>query len=60
MMYEISVIECANQRLEVDIINQETDESISIDENIDDVKMLYLVLKEYFEKKDIKSTQLKL
>lgn len=60
MMYEISVIECANQRLEVNIINQETDESISIDENIADVKMLYLVLKEYFEKKDTKSTQLKL
>jgi hypothetical protein len=60
MIYEISIIECANQRLEVDIINQETDESISIDENIDDVKMLYLVLKEYFEKKDTKSTQLKL
>lgn len=56
MMYEISVIECANQRLEVNIINQETDESISIDENIADVKMLYLVLKEYFEKKDTKST----
>ena len=45
MMYEIYVIECANQRLQVNIINQETDESISIDENIDDVKMLYLVLK---------------
>lgn len=60
MMYEISVIECANQRLEVDIINQETDESISIDENIADVKMLYLVLKEYFEKKDTKSTHHKL
>lgn len=60
MIYDISVIECANQRLEVNIINQETDESISIDENIDDVKMLYLVLKEYFEKKDTKSTQLKL
>lgn len=60
MMYEISVIECASQRLEVNIINQETDESISIDENIDDVKMLYLVLKEYFEKKDTKSTHHKL
>lgn len=60
MMYEIYVIECANQRLQVNIINQETDESISIDENIDDVKMLYLVLKEYFEKKDTKSTNHKL
>lgn len=53
MNYEISVIQCANQRLQVWIHNGDTDEDIKIDENIKDVQMLYYVLQRYFNQAEI-------
>lgn len=49
-IYDVDVIECFNNRLLVDIYNSETEEEIRIDETYKDVKKLYQVLKEYFEK----------
>ena len=50
LIYDVDVIECANNRLLVCIHNKKTDEDIRIDETYEDVKKLYNVLKEYFEK----------
>ena len=50
LIYDVDVVECANNRLLVCIHNKEKDEDIRIDETYEDVKKLYNVLKEYFEK----------
>lgn len=46
--YEKWVIICANNRLQVSIINNKTDEYIKIDENINDVRELYYTLRQFF------------
>ena len=50
LIYDVDVIECANNRLLVCIHNKRTDEDIRIEETYEDVKKLYKVLREYFEK----------
>ena len=51
-MYDISAIDCANDRVEIEVLNLETMESIKIDEKKRDVYQLYLVLKQYFKEND--------
>ena len=49
MMYDISAIYCVNDRVEIELLNLETMESIKIYKNKRDVYQLYLILKQYFE-----------
>lgn len=46
--YTKTVIMCANNRLQVILNNNRTDEYIKIDENINDVRELYYTLRQFF------------